>query len=134
MKKLILLIVALVSLSQAAATYAQLVAWFDYNTTDTSAVTFRERVLYGLGDQCAKIQQGEIVRADLDSSHTFTDAQMKEFAARVVRGLYTKALLKHFGSENQIQNNGLETTDNLIRDVFKEVVWAIISQIGTGPY
>lgn len=133
MKKLLLIAMVLVSVFavQSQASYRTTIVALR-NSTDTSVVLPEQRIDHCIKSQAASILKGEILKSALTNETQFTDAQLKEFCLRCVKGSMLQLLMPFFTDHSQFNGREQIVTDAQLRGVFVQSVWPIILLIGNG--
>jgi hypothetical protein len=101
-------------------------------TTDVNAVTLQERIVYCIGINCARIQNGTITKSQIFNNERFTDAQLIAFHLMGTQGSLDQRLIKQFMADPTVRAQLANTTDAQLDAAFLYVVWPIAVLIGNG--
>jgi hypothetical protein len=101
-------------------------------TTDVNAVTLQERIVYCIGINCARIQNGTITKSQIFNNERFTEAQLISFHLMGTQGSLDQRLIKQFMADPTVRAQLANTTDAQLDAAFLYVVWPIAVLIGNG--
>lgn len=103
-------------------------------TTDTNAVTFKDRIDYCIKENAFKMLRGTILRTAIDQNATFTDAQYEEFLIRATAGRVTEYLIPGFTASSAYISKRTNMTDAEMDNALLYLIWPVCKRIGQGSF